>query len=98
MSTTAAEVLKVFKDLDITSYALNFPPLALWIGLLARMLISKDRDKLTPLIVISILMILSLGANIVYYQLVYTYNDRYYNGDLNHIDLANQILSACAFT
>jgi hypothetical protein len=57
--STAAEILKVLKQLDITSYALNVPPLALWIGLLARMLISKDRDKLIPLIVISILMILS---------------------------------------
>ena len=57
--STAAEFLKVYKDLDIASYALNFTPLALWIGLLARMLISKDRDKLVPLIVISILMILN---------------------------------------
>ena len=35
---------------------------------------------------------------IVYYQLVYTYQDRNYKGDLNHIDLANQILRACNFT
>ena len=93
-----AELLKFYKDLDIASYALFTPPLALWIGLLARMLISKDRDKLTPLIVISILMILYSVAWIVYYQLEYTYNDRFYNGDLNHIDLANQILEACNFT
>jgi hypothetical protein len=58
MSTAAAEP-KVFKELDTASYALNVPPLALWTGLLARMLISKDRDKLVPLILISILMILS---------------------------------------
>jgi hypothetical protein len=57
MPATAAE-LKVYKHFDTASYALNVPPLALWISLLARMLISKDRDKLTPLIVISILMIL----------------------------------------
>jgi hypothetical protein len=56
---TPYEWLKVHKDLDIASYALNVPPLALWIVLLARMLISKDRDKLIPLVVISILMILS---------------------------------------
>jgi hypothetical protein len=56
--STANEFLKVLKQIDTASYALNVPPLALWIGLLARMLISKDRDKLTPLIVISILMIL----------------------------------------
>ncbi len=57
--STAAEYLKLFKQLDIASYALNAPPLALWIGLLAKMLISKDREMLIPLIVISILMILS---------------------------------------
>jgi hypothetical protein len=58
MPATAADYLKVYKDLDTASYALFVLTLALWIGLLARMLISKDRDKLTPLIVISILMIL----------------------------------------
>jgi hypothetical protein len=74
--TTAAEYLKFVKQLDTASYASNVPPLALWIGLLAKMLISKDRDKLVPLIVISILMILTLVASIVFYQLVYTYNHR----------------------
>ncbi len=54
-----AELLKVIKQLDIATYALYVPPLALWIGLLARMLISKDRENLVPLIVISILMILN---------------------------------------
>ncbi len=54
-----AERLKVYKHFNTASYALFVAPLALWIGLLARMLISKDRDKLVPLIVISILMILS---------------------------------------
>ncbi len=37
-----AELIKVFKQLYIASYSLNVPPLALWIGLFARMLISKD--------------------------------------------------------
>ncbi len=32
------------------------------------------------------------------FQLYYTINDRYFNGDLNHYNLANQILNACAFT
>jgi hypothetical protein len=54
-----AELLKVYKQLDTASYALTVPPLAFWIGLLARILISKDRDKLVPLIFISILMILT---------------------------------------
>jgi hypothetical protein len=57
--SAAAELLKVYKNLDTASYFLYVPPLALWIGLLVRMLISKDRDKLVPLIVISILMIFS---------------------------------------
>jgi hypothetical protein len=74
--STAAEVT-VYKDLETASYALNVSPLALWIGLLARMLISKDRHKLAPLIIISILMILTEVASIVYYQLNFTYNDRY---------------------
>ncbi len=56
---TNADYLKVLKQLNISSYAFNLPPMALWIGLLARMLISKDREKLIPLIFISILMILS---------------------------------------
>ena len=60
-----AEWLKVYKQIDIASYAVTVPPLALWIGLLARMLISKDRHKLTPLIVVSILMILYSVATIV---------------------------------
>ena len=59
MWSFTAENLKVLKQIDIASYAFNVPPLALWIGLITMMLISKDRDKLTPLIVISILMILS---------------------------------------
>ncbi len=58
MPPTAAQ-LKVYKNAKTASYALNVPPLTLWTGLLARMLISKDRDKLVPLILVSILMILS---------------------------------------
>ena len=54
-----AEVLKVYKQLDIASLAFNVPPLALWIGLLLKILISKDRDKFIPIVVISILMIVS---------------------------------------
>ena len=59
MYAITAEVIKVYKQEEIVCYALSLPPLALWICFLARMLISKDRDKLIPLIVISILMILS---------------------------------------
>jgi hypothetical protein len=43
-------------------------------------------------------MIVSLIALIVCYQLLYTSYLRNYNGNINHIDLANQILSACFFT
>jgi hypothetical protein len=43
-------------------------------------------------------MIVSLIADIVVYQLSYTYYVRNYNGDLKHINLANQVLEACNFT
>jgi hypothetical protein len=56
---TTAEYLKVYKYQETASYALFVPTLTFWIGLLARMVISKDRDKLVPLIVISILMLLN---------------------------------------
>ncbi len=67
--STAADYLKVFKQIDTASYALFLPPLALWIGLLARMLISKDREKLIPLIFVCILIIIGSVASIVLWQL-----------------------------
>ena len=55
---TAAEV-KAINQVKFVSYAFNVPPFALWIGLLARVLINKDRRKLVELIVICTLMILN---------------------------------------
>jgi hypothetical protein len=49
------------------------------------------------LIFISILMILSLIAQIAVYQLTYTSIERAHKGDLNHHDLTEQILQACTF-
>ncbi len=66
---TPAEVLKAFKHINTASYAFYVPTLALWICILVRMLISKDREKFYGLIVISILMIVSFVASIVPWQL-----------------------------
>ena len=56
---THAEILKVYENLKITSHAMFVPSLALWLGILARTLVSKDRCKFHGLIVICILMIVS---------------------------------------
>jgi hypothetical protein len=58
--TTPEEILKAYDDIKIASHALTVPSLALWLCLLAMMLISKDRDKLFELIVVFILMIFSM--------------------------------------
>ena len=63
--TDTAEMVKVYRQLEIASYALTVPTLALWICLLIRMLILRDREKFSALIVICILMILSLIGSIV---------------------------------
>jgi hypothetical protein len=96
MSATIEEV-EAYKHINIASYAFYVSTLVIWIGLLLRMLTSKDRDKFYGLIVISILMIVSFVAAIVAWQLDYTYNYKSYKGDLNHPDLAEQILQASYF-
>ncbi len=53
------EKVEVDKLMSIATYSLTVPTLVFWTGLLVRMLISKDRDKLRGLIVISILMIVA---------------------------------------
>jgi len=60
--TTAADKLKALRQVNILDYAVTVFPLTLFIGVLIRLLISKDRSKLTELIVICVLMILSLLA------------------------------------
>jgi hypothetical protein len=62
------------------------------------MLVQKDRSKFYALIFLCVLMIVSMIASITNQQLLYTFNVRYSEGDLNHIDLANQVLYACQFT
>jgi len=96
MPPTAADV-KVNDVIKIASYALNALPLALWIGTLGRVLISKDRRKFTDIIIISILMILTQVTEIVVYQLFYTQSYRAYNGDQNHNELVQQTMNVCAF-
>jgi len=97
MSITAAEV-KFFNQLRIVMYAFNVPLLAIWIGILGRVLVSKDRRELTEVIVISSLMSLNLAGDIVEGQINYTYEDRAYKGDLNRPKLWNWIIDACGFT
>ena len=87
--------IKASNQVRIVSYAVTAPPLVLWIGVLTRVLISKDRRKHTELIVISVLMILSLLADMGNWQLLYTHDDREYNGDINHPELWKQIQNAC---
>ncbi len=53
------EYIKADQNINIASYVLYVPVIVLWIGLLVRMLISRDRDNFYGLIVISILMIVS---------------------------------------
>ena len=51
--------IQAWNEIKIVSYALNVPLLVLFIGILVRVLMSKDRRKLIELIVICILIILS---------------------------------------
>ncbi len=73
---STAEYVEALKHINIASYALFVPTLILWIGLLLRMLISKDKEIFYGLIVISICMIVALIAIIATYQLNYTLWDR----------------------
>jgi len=57
--TTSPQVLKVMNDIKIVSYALIVPVLAYYIAILARMLKSKHRRNLMPLIIVSVLMIVT---------------------------------------
>ena len=69
---TPAQKLKYYKSMRTASYASTVPPLALFIYVLARMLLSKDRHKLTELIVVCVLMIVSLVGSIIDWQVLYT--------------------------
>jgi len=83
--------------MNTASYASCVPPLALFIGLLSRMLLSKDRPKLNELIIVCVLMILSLVGTMIYFQVLYNYNESYYNGGVNRPDLINQVIQASYF-
>ncbi len=60
--TTPTEWLEVYKNIRTTSYATGVPNLALWTGVLVRILVQEDKAKFLPLIVICVLMIVSLIA------------------------------------
>ena len=57
--STPAQKIKVLNDIKIASYAFFVPTLAQYIAILARMLKSKDRRNLIPLIIVTVLMIIS---------------------------------------
>jgi hypothetical protein len=62
---TAAQV-KVAKNVNIASLATNLLGLAIWVGVLARIIVQKD--KLWGLILICCLMITYQLASIIFYQ------------------------------
>ena len=67
---TASQV-KVAKNVNIASLATNVLGLAIWIGVLARIIFQKD--KLWGLILICCLMIAYQITSIIYYQVQYTF-------------------------
>jgi len=67
------EVIEAAKEINIASYATTVPNLVLWIWVFARIMRQKDRARFFALIVICVLMIFSMVASIVYYQLLPIY-------------------------
>ena len=57
--STPEEYIEAFDHIHIAAYAFTLPSLALWIGLLSKMLVSKDKGKLHGLIFVAVLMILN---------------------------------------
>ncbi len=55
--TTTADYVEAYGEENTTSYATTVPTLALFIGVLARILVQEDRKKFIPLIIICVLMI-----------------------------------------
>jgi len=90
-------LITALKNINIASYALTAPTLALSIGLLLRMLISSDRGKFCRLIIILILMIISWIASMTGNQLAYNFAIEYYDGEQQISDFAKQGLEACFF-
>lgn len=74
---TPDEICEIYFHINVVSWALTVPCLALWSGLLAKMLRSKNRDKFPRLMIISILMIISMIGSIIGWQIAYTFQDRY---------------------
>ena len=98
MQSSPEEYIEAYDHIKIATYCFSVPSLALWTGLFARVLISKDRDKLNGLIIICILMIVTQAAGLALWQLSYTYVDRFFTGHLKHFRHALWITQACTFT
>lgn len=95
--STASDI-EVWNRIKITAYACNAPPLAIWLCILVRLLVTKEIRELMPLIVVSVLMIVDLVSSMAYWQFQYNQHEKRIKGDLNHPVIANQILEACGFT
>jgi len=72
MSSTEEEAILAEKNINIASYATTVPTLILWIYVFVRIMRSKNRAKFFGLIVICSLMIASMIAGMLLYQLEYT--------------------------
>jgi hypothetical protein len=59
----------IAKAILISSYPTTVPTFCLWTGVLGRIMVQKEKARFWPLIVISILMIVSQIASMLYWQL-----------------------------
>jgi energy-coupling factor transporter transmembrane protein EcfT len=73
MEKTPDPYVEVCKKINKTSYAVFVPTLILWIFVFLRMMVQKEKAKFTPLIIISVLMIVAIIAFIADYQLTVMY-------------------------
>jgi hypothetical protein len=87
MPVVTAEEVKVSRNINIASLVTNVPGLAIWIGVLARIIITKA--KLCGLVLICCLMITSQITIIMFCQLQYTLL-RQYEGNDSNFELYNQ--------
>jgi len=80
MPASNQEILEVLEILMIAAYATTIPNLLLWIWVFGKILKKKDLRKFFTMIVICILMILSLIANMILFQMNYNMFEREIDG------------------
>jgi len=97
-SSYEESILKVREQVNFASYVCNGLPLIFWILLFYRIYKLPDRAKYWVLMVICLLMMASLVSSMVYHQLIYTYWDNFYDKDLRHPELMEQILGFQLYT